>query len=152
MSEYQIDISPNEIVEPSIVKDVNQAYELLIVGCKEGLNKNQKPYVMFTFEIIDVVGAKNFSNYYGIPTGDMTSKRKNELAYNLQQLCSAVNIPFQNPFNPELLLGRSFKALLGVTKEDPTYGVQNKLVKIMGGSSRAAVKIDPSIAGDDIPF
>ena len=130
--------SLNDAVEPQAAGDGE--YTLRIADWstdKKGsilrLDKNEEPYVMPIFEIIEceeAEHAKSFSQFLRIPHADMAVKDKNAAKWDLKAFFTCFGIDYSQRIDYEECIGQTGDALLIVTP-DEGYGEQNKVKKFL---------------------
>lgn len=116
-----LDMNFDDVVEPTVAP-ADAEYELRILDVKEGNDKNGNPYLMPRFEVIDVVGAKDFSYFLGLPNDSMDAKRLNACKWRLKTFMDAFKIEYSS--DPQDWVGQTGWAILGVEETDQ-YGEQN---------------------------
>ena len=122
-----LDLDFSDVVEPRTV-EADKEYKLRITDVKEGTNKNGEPYLMPRFEILDEVGAKDFTKYLGLPSASMDAKKMNNTKYGLKLFLEAFGLPAAS--EPSDWVGAEGWAILGVEENDQ-YGAQNFVKKFV---------------------
>lgn len=122
-----LDMNFDDVVEPTVAA-ADAEYKLRILDVKEGTNKNGEPYLMPRFEICDVVGAKDFAKYLGLPSPSMDAKKLNNTKYGLKTFMDAFEIDYAS--DPADWVGSEGWAILGV-EENEQYGPQNYVKKFV---------------------
>lgn len=116
-----LDMNFDDVVEPTVAP-ADAEYKLRIVDVKEGTNKNGDAYLMPRFEILEVVGAKDFTKYLGLPTASMDAKKMNNAKYALKVFLDAFKLEYAS--DPADWVGAEGWAILGVENNEQ-YGDQN---------------------------
>ena len=122
-----LDMNFDDVVEPTVAP-ADAEYKLRILDVKEGTNKNSEPYLMPRFEICDVVGAKDFTKYLGLPAPSMDAKKLNNTKYALKTFMDAFGLEYAS--DPADWVGAEGWAILGV-EENEQYGPQNYVKKFV---------------------
>jgi len=117
----------DDVIEPTIAP-ADAEYKLRILEVREGTNKSGGPYLMPRFEICDVVGAKDFSYYIGLPDASMDAKRLNNTKYKLKNFMDAFKLEYAS--DPTDWVGSEGWAILGVENNEQ-YGDQNYVKKFV---------------------
>ena len=122
-----LDIDVDSAIEPrSVPADVE--YELRILEVKHGVDKNGNPYIMPRFEVINEVGAKDFTKFFGLPTDSDDAKKKNSKAWAIKAFCKAFKINANS--DTDTWIGATGWAILGV-EENEQYGPQNYIKRFV---------------------
>ena len=122
-----LDIDVGSAIEPrSVPADVE--YELRIIEVKYGVDKNGNPYIMPRFEVINEVGAKDFTKFLGLPTNSDDAKKKNSKAWAIRALCTAFKLNANS--DTDTWVGATGWAILGV-EENEQYGPQNYIKRFV---------------------
>ena len=127
MSFLDIDTDIDSAIEPRSVP-ADMEYELRITEVKHGTDKNGNPYFMPRFEVVNEVGAKDFTKFYGIPVEADNAKKKNSKAWAIKALCEAFKLDPRSDTNE--WIGATGWAILGV-EESEQYGPQNYIKKLV---------------------
>lgn len=122
-----LDMDFNDVVEPTVA-EADTEQKLRILDVKEGTDKNGHAYLMPRFEICDLVGAKDFSYFLGLPHGEMDAKRLNNCKYKLKTFMDAFGLEYAS--DPADWVGEEAWAILGV-EENEQYGPQNFVKKFV---------------------
>lgn len=122
-----LDMNFDDVVEPTVAA-ADAEYKLRILDVKEGTNKNGEPYLMPRFEVCDVVGAKDFTKYFGLPSSSMDAKKLNSVKYGLKIFMDAFSLEYAS--DPSDWVGAEGWAILGV-EENEQYGPQNYIKKFV---------------------
>lgn len=122
-----LDIDVSSAIEPRAVP-ADVEYELRIIEVKHGVDKNGNPYIMPRFEVINEVGAKDFTKFYGLPTNSDDAKKKNSKAWAIKALCTAFKLNANS--DTDTWAGATGWAILGV-EENEQYGPQNYIKKFV---------------------
>lgn len=120
-----LDMDFTDVIAPTVANPDTE-YKLRILDVKEGNDKNGNAYVMPRFEIIDVVGAKDFNYYIGLPHAGMDAKKLNSAKYKLKCFMDAFGLNYQSEVQD--WVAAEGWAILGV-QEDEVYGPQNFIKK-----------------------
>jgi hypothetical protein len=125
-----IKIDVDDVVEPYVMQAGSEV-TLRITQVRKGINKSGGDYFMPVFEVVDEVGAKEFSFYLGIPNESMTPKQQNAAKYNYLQFCNCFELDPAQEWEPEEdWVGATGQAIVGVTESDD-YGEQNVIKKFL---------------------
>lgn len=122
-----LDMNFDDVVEPTVAP-ADSEYKLRIVDVKEGTNKNGDAYLMPRFEILEVVGAKDFTKYLGLPSSSMDAKKMNNAKYALKVFLDAFKLEYAS--DPADWVGAEGWAILGVENNEQ-YGDQNFIKKFV---------------------
>lgn len=128
MSLLNLDLS--DVVELHAVEP-DKEYQVRLVEIREGVDKNNNPYLMPRFEILDEVGAQDFSQYFALPNSTMDAKRVNSAKLRLKQFIDCFGLDIAEAM--ENWVGRTGWVILGI-KEDEQYGPQNYIKRFVGRS------------------
>ncbi len=127
---FLTDINFDDVVEPRAV-DADKEYKIRIVDVKEGTDKNGNPYALPRLEILDELGAKDFTYFLGRPNPDtMDAKQINSAKHKIKTFLEAFDI--DSSADPSDWVGSESWAILGM-KEDEQYGEQNFVKKFVKG-------------------
>ena len=122
-----LDIDVDSAIEPrSVPADVE--YELRILEVKHGVDKNGNPYIMPRFEVVNEVGAKDFTKFFGLPNNSDDAKKKNAKAWAIKALCKAFKLDPNS--DTDTWVGATGWAILGV-EENEQYGAQNYIKRFV---------------------
>lgn len=124
--------------EPSVVEEGEYTIRLADwkvnkKGNVVSLDKNDQPYMMPIFEIIECEEAeyaKQFSHFLRISNTDQDAKDRNNAKWNLKAFCDCFGIDYTQRIDFDACLGMTGDALLFVA-EDTGYGEQNKIRKFL---------------------
>ncbi len=106
------------------VNDLNNAVELKpaynlgevktrIVDTQYGLNKNNEPYLLVTFEAFEIPGSRIFTKYYALPYPGIDDRKRKFTNLSLRKLFQAFDIDYTfGQVNSEAMLGLETWALL----------------------------------------
>ena len=122
-----LDIDVDSAIEPRSVP-ADMEYELRILEVKHGLDKNGNPYIMPRFEVINEVGAKDFTKFFGLPNASDDAKRKNAKAWAIKAFCGAFKLDASS--DTDTWVGATGWAILGV-EENEQYGAQNYIKRFV---------------------
>ena len=122
-----LDMDFNDVVAPTTA-EAGSEYLIRIIDVKEGTDKNGNAYVMPRFEIPEVVGAKDFTYFIGLPHEQMTPKQLNSCKYKLKVFLDSFKLPYAS--EPSDWVGAEAWAILGV-EENEQYGAQNFVKKFV---------------------
>ena len=125
-----LDLNFDDVVEPRTV-DPDTEYKLRIIDVREGIDKNQNPYLMPRFEILDEVGAKDFTYFMGLPNASMDAKRLNNAKYKIKTFMDAFGLAYNSDPTSDWV-GSEGWAILGMEENDQ-YGPQNFIKKFVKG-------------------
>lgn len=115
-------------VEEPITLEAGTEAELRIIIVNEGTNKNNDPYFMPVFEIVDEPLAKECSDYFGLPCDSMNEKQLHRAKFKIANFGKAFDIDFSRPIDLEDLIGLTGWGILGVSNSEE-YGEQNTVRK-----------------------
>lgn len=120
-----IDLACNlsDAVEPTILPADEEA-SLRIVSCVSKMNKNDEPYLLPRFEVVDEPTAKEFTKYFPVPFTGQDAKDQNNAMLGLQRFFSAFDYDGGGQIDTESLVGLTGWAILGV-ENDEKYGESN---------------------------
>jgi len=118
--------------EPVVVEGDSE-YKLRIVACNMDTNKNDMPYILPRFEIVDEPLSKEFTRYLALPHKDMTDKKLNSTKLMLKRFFEAFGIDPNSPIDVEDLVGLEGWAILGVENSEQ-YGDQNYIKRFVTGA------------------
>ncbi len=118
---FLTDINFDNVVEPRAV-DADKEYKIRIIEARQGTDKNGNPYILPRFEILDEVGAKDFTYFLGLPNDSMDAKRLNAVKYKIKNFLDAFGLDVSS--DPEDWAGSEGWAILGL-EESEQYGEQN---------------------------
>lgn len=132
-----LDIAVNDLDDAVELKpiDTTEEVKIRIVDIRQDLNKNDEPYLLLTFEALEIPGAKTFTKYYALPHPEMDKKKKNSASLSLRKLFQAFDIDYTSgQVDSEAMLGLETWAILGIEKpaEDSLYGPSNFIKKFVG--------------------
>lgn len=122
-----LDMNFDDVVEPTVAP-ADAEYKLRILDVREGNDKNGNPYLMPRLEILEVVGAKDFSYFLSLPNETMDAKKLNNTKYRLKCFLDAFKLPYSS--DPQEWPGSEGWAILGI-QEDEQYGEQNYIKKFV---------------------
>jgi len=135
MSDSMLDIAAGDLDDAQELKPVrsNEEVKLQVIDVRCDRDKNDNPYIMPTFEILDFPTAKNFTKYLALPTDEMDAKKKNNAALALRKFFKAFEIDYSGgQLNIEEIIGATGWAILGVDEnEDSEYGPQNYVKRFL---------------------
>lgn len=108
-------------------------YKVMIIECDDPKeNSAGNPYILPRMEIVGEPLAKDFTNYFGLPTTDMEPKELQRAAARLKNFCQCFNLDFEG-FDTSELAGSEGWVILG-KKYDDQYGDQNFIKKFITGA------------------
>jgi hypothetical protein len=116
-----LDMNFDDVVEPRAVEP-DKEYKLRIIEVREGTDKNGNGYALPRLEVLDEVGAKDFTYFLGFPHDGMDAKQLNSSKYKIKSFCDAFNLDPNAPF--EDWVGAEGWAILGLNETDE-WGEQN---------------------------
>ena len=133
------DVDFKDVIEPKPAEEGE--YTIRIIDWKTDkkdsktlMDKNDEPFLMPSFEIIDceeALYAKNFNAYIKLPHKEMDKKEKNEVKWNLKAFFTCFGVDINGGrVNYDDMIGLSGDVLLIVTP-DEGYGEQNKIKRFM---------------------
>jgi len=122
-----LDMNFDDVVEPRAVAP-DKEYKLRILEVREGTDKNGNTYLMPRFEILDEVGAKDFTYFMGLPNDQMDAKRLNTTKYKIKNFVEAFGLG--NDVSD--WQGSEGWAILGL-EENEQWGEQNFIKKFVKG-------------------
>ena len=122
-----LDMDFSDVVEPRVAA-ADTEYKLRITDVKEGTDKNGNAYLMPRFEIIEEVGAKDFSYFLGLPHPGLDAKKLNAAKFKLKSFMDAFDIAYSS--DPADWVGQEGWAILGV-EENAQYGQSNYIKKFV---------------------
>ena len=118
-------------VEP-IVMNADEEYQVRIISCDVKMNKNDEPYMLPRFEVVDEPLAKEITKYLPLPFAEMDEKKKNNAKLGLARLFDAFGYEASESFDSEDLIGLIGWVILGV-EEDDQYGTSNYIKRFIAG-------------------
>jgi len=124
-----LDVSVDDAQEPKVMP-ADQEYKLRTTRGTIDTDKNDEPYMMVYFEVVDEPLAKDFSHFFRLPHEEMNEKELNRAKWNLKIFGEAFGIPSLQGLDESDLGGFEGWALLGV-REDDVYGEQNFIRKFI---------------------
>lgn len=125
-----LDLNLDDVVELAAVEP-DREYKLRIIDVREGTDKNGNGYFMPRFEVVDEVGAKDFTYFLGLPNDSMDPKRVNNAKRKIKNFLDAFSLPYDsNPVND--WPGAEGWAILGLEETDQ-WGAQNFIKKFVKG-------------------
>ncbi len=122
-------INFDDVVEPRAVAP-DKEYKIRILEVREGTDKNGNPYILPRFEILDEVGAKDFTYFMGLPNDNMDAKRLNTVKFKIKNFLEAFNLDPST--DPSDWAGSEGWAILGMD-DNEQYGEQNFIKKFVKG-------------------
>ena len=123
----------DDVVEPEAVEPGE--YQLRILEVKIDNDKNDEPYVMPRFEIVDQPTAKDFTKFLRIPHKGLDEKKMNNAKLQLKRFAECFGIDLTQSLDVDDLQGLEGWALLGLDKnEDSEYGPQNYVKQWITGA------------------
>ena len=127
-----LDIDVDSAIEPrSVPADVE--YELRIIEVKHGVDKNGNPYIMPRFEVINEVGAKDFTKFFGIPGQNDDPKKTNQKLWSLKAFCQAFSIDPKTDVTE--WVGHSGWAILGVEATEHLIRLGHRRIGFVRGTT-----------------
>lgn len=96
-------------------------------------DKNDEPYIMPIFEVIECEEAefaKNFSHFLRIPHKDMNVKDRNAARWEMKSFCTCFSLDYSQRIDYEECIGKTGDALL-IVSPDEGFGEQNRVKKFM---------------------
>jgi len=112
-----------DAVEP-IVMNAGEEYQVRVISCDVKMNKNDEPYMLPRFEVVDEPLAKEITKYFPIPFDGLDDKKKNSAKLGLSRFFEAFGYEAGESFDSEDLIGLTGWVILGV-EEDDQYGTSN---------------------------
>jgi len=120
-----------DAVEP-IVMDADEEYQLRVISCDVKMNKNDEPYMLPRYEVVDEPLAKEITRYFPLPFKGMDEKKLNSAKLQLSRFFEAFNYDPGAEFDSEDLIGLTGWAILGVETDDQ-YGDSNYIKRFISG-------------------
>jgi len=118
--------------EPKVLP-AGEEVQLRIITVNTGNDKNGRPYFMPVFEVLSEPMAKEFSDFFAVPTKEMSEKDYKRAIYKIKLFAQAFDIDLGRPIDYEDdLVGLTGWAILGVRRSDE-YGDQNTVKKYIAG-------------------
>jgi len=119
-----------EAAEEPTIAEAGEEYKLRIIGCREGIDKNDLDYFAPLFEVVGAPMVKEFSGFIHVPDkGKMDEKKYQRSLYAIKVFASCFDIDLSRPVDyKDDLPGLEGWAILGA-KTDDTYGEQNTIRK-----------------------
>lgn len=124
-----LDIDVTDAPEPKVVP-ANEEYKLRIIDATSDRDKNDEPYLLPRFEVVDEPLAKDFTKFLRLPHGELSEKQLIRVNSDIRKYLEAFELP--NPFkgDPAEMKGHTGWAILGVG-DDEQYGEQNYIKKFI---------------------
>lgn len=109
-------------------------YQLKCTSCEVRTSKNTGgQFIMCRFEIPEIPESKEITQVMMLPTKEDSDKQQIKRKGAIKRCLEAFDIDISQPFNPELMVGATGFANLGV-EEDPEYGEQNYVRNFITGA------------------
>ena len=119
----------SDAVEP-IVMNAGEEYQIRIISCAVKMNKNDEPYILPRFEVVDEPLAKEITKYFPLPFDGLDSKKMNSAKLGLSRFFQAFDYEPGEEFDSEDLIGLTGWAILGV-EDDEQYGESNYIKRFI---------------------
>ena len=131
--------------EPKAVPHGSECHcKIVRLACDESgayvlTNKSGNQYLRPICEIMNssdygIKNPKDFSHYMGFPHDEQSQKQKENALSRIKQLLEACGVDFDGGrFDPEVLIGCEFWAILKMTESDE-YGEQNDISKLIAAA------------------
>jgi len=126
-----IDLSEgiSDAVEPTVM-NADEEYQARVISCEAKLNKNNEPYMLPRFEVVDEPTAKEFSKYLPLLFDGQDAKKKNNAKLGLQRFFDAFGVVAGDDLDTEDIVGATGWVILGV-EEDDQYGTSNYIKRFI---------------------
>ncbi len=122
-----------DVVEPEAVEPGE--YKLRILEVKVDTDKNDEPYVMPRFEIVDQPTAKDFTKFLRVPHAGLDEKKMNNAKLYLKRWAECFGVDLSKEIDVDELQGFEGWALLGLDPgTDSEYGPQNYVKQFIAGA------------------
>lgn len=133
-----LDLDTSDAQEPMCVSEGE--YQIRVTGFAKDSDGNitrvaesGNKYFIVSFDIPSEEFSKSFNKFYGVPGENDDPKTRNSKAWQIKLLKKAFGLPEEGGLNYVALIGREGYAMLGI-KEDPEYGEQNYIKKLISGA------------------
>jgi len=124
-----LDVDVSNAKEPKVL-DSGSEVKLRITGVTVDNDKNDEPYMMPRFEIVDEPMAKDFTHFFRLPHDGLDEKQMNRAKWNLKVFYEAFEIDSSHGVETDDLQGATGWAILGVG-DNQEYGEQNFIRKFV---------------------
>jgi len=124
-----LDIDVSSAEEPKVVP-ADEEYKLRILDATIDRDKNDEPYLLPRFEVVDEPLAKDFTKFLRLPHDGLNEKQLARVQWNLKLFLEAFDLPTKGRLDPEDLKGKVGWAILGI-EDNEQYGEQNYVKKFI---------------------
>jgi len=124
-----LDVDVDDAQEPKVMP-ADEEYKLRTTRGTIDTDKNDEPYMLVFFEVVDEPLAKDLSHFFRLPHSGLDAKQSNRVKWDLKIFQEAFSIPSLQGIDESDLGGFEGWAILGV-REDDTYGEQNSIRKFI---------------------
>ncbi len=124
-----LDIDVSSAEEPKVVP-ADEEYKLRILDATIDRDKNDEPYLLPRFEVVDEPLAKDFTKFLRLPHDGLNEKQLARAQWNLKLFLEAFDLPTKGRLDPEDLKGKVGWAILGI-EDNEQYGEQNFIKKFI---------------------
>jgi len=115
--------------EPKTVP-ADTEYKLRIIDCRQELDKNEEPYILPRFEVVDEPLAKDFTKFLRLPHEGLDEKGKVRARSALRIFLEAFSLPTSGQIDLEDMKGKTGWGILGI-EDNEQYGEQNYVKKFV---------------------
>jgi len=124
-----LDIDVSSAEEPKVVP-ADEEYKLRILDATTSRDKNDEPYLLPRFEVIDEPLAKDFTKFLRLPHDGLNEKQMARAQWGLKLFLEAFDMPTKGQIDAEDLKGKTGWGILGI-EENAQYGEQNYVKKFI---------------------
>jgi len=124
-----LDIDVSDAEEPKVVP-ANEEYKLRILDATSANDKNDEPFLLPRFEVVDEPLSKDFTKFLRLPHDDLNEKQLARAQWGLKLFLTAFELPTKGKVDPEDMKGKTGWAILGI-EENEQYGEQNYVKKFI---------------------
>lgn len=123
----------DNVVEPEPVEPGE--YQLKILEVKQDKDKNDEPYLLPRFEVVDQPTSKDFTKFIRLPHTGLDEKKMNNAKLQLKRFADCFGVDLTAEIDLDDLAGFTGWALLGIDpQEDTDYGPQNYIKQYIVGA------------------
>jgi len=115
--------------EPKAVP-ADEEYKLRIIAVTHDMDKNQHPYLLPRFDIVDQPLSKDFTKFIGLQHDDMSEKERVRARSSLRVFLECFGLPTSGQLDVEDMVGKTGWAILGL-EDNKQYGEQNYVKKFI---------------------
>ena len=128
-----LDLTEEQMDDVPVLKlaEVNEEYQIKIISIIKGTDKNDTEYLMPFFEVADDPNIEEFSKYLPLPDDEMSEKNRNRAKRDLNDFADCFGFSWTSRVELDDLKGETGWAILGRSKDDAEYGIQNTIKKFI---------------------